>query len=180
MRLSFFLLLIIAAAAVTASAQPDSRTTIYKGPVRTALPCRGGDLSVRHVTEDAAMGGVNTIDYAFKNKSSSSCTLIGYPRFELLDKLGNVRPRGRAINTRQMSGEETKYTPQPVTIFPGTEARFRVYYNSGGAGYLGKPCPVSGKVRITAPGTTRGFILRKQIRACGRVQVYAMRKELRE
>jgi hypothetical protein len=180
MRLTFLPLLVIAVAAVTASAQPDSRTTIYKGPVRTALPCRDSDLSVRHVTEDAAMGGVNTIDYAFKNKSSSSCTLIGYPRFELLDKTGNVRPRGRAINTRQMFGEEMKYTPQPVTIFPGTEAGFRVYYNSGGAGYLGKPCPVFAKVRITAPGTTRRFILREQIRSCGRVEVYAIRKELRE
>lgn len=180
MRRTFLLLLFLAAAAGPASAQPDSRTTSYKGPIATALPCRDADLSVRHVTEDAAMGGVNTIDYAFKNKSSSSCTLIGYPGFELLDKSGNVRPRGRAIKSRQMFGEETKYTPQLVTIEPGKEAGFRVYYNSGGAGYLGKPCPLSGKVRITAPGTTRRFILREQIRSCGRVEVYAIRAELRE
>jgi hypothetical protein len=144
------------------------------------LPCRDADLSVRHVTEDAAMGGVNTIDYAFRNISSSSCTLIGYPRFELLDKSGHVRPRGRAINSRQMFGEEMKYTPQLATIFPGTEVGFRVYYNSGGAGYLGKPCPVSGKVRITAPGTTRRFILREQIRSCGTPEVYAIGAKLRE
>jgi hypothetical protein len=180
MRLTFLVLVVMVAAAATASGQPDSRTTIYKGPVQLAQPCRGVDLSVRHVTEDAAMGGVNTIDYAFKNNSSSSCTLIGYPRFELLDKSGKVRPRGRAINSRQMPGEEPKYTPKMVTIEQGKEAGFRIYYNSGGAGYMGKPCPISRRVRITAPGTTRPFILREQIQMCGDLQVYAIRAELPE
>lgn len=180
MQRSFLLLVVLAAATVTATAQPDSRTTIYKGPVRIAQPCRGADLSVRHVTDDAAMGGHNTIVYAFKNKSSSTCTLIGYPRFELLDQSGRVRPHGRATNSRQMLGEDTKYTPQLVTILTGEEAVFRVYYNSGGAGYVGKPCPVNGKVRITAPGTTRGFILREQIRSCRGVQVFALKSDVPE
>jgi hypothetical protein len=168
------------ATAAMASAQPDPRTTIYKGPVRTVQPCRGADLSIRRVTEDAAMGGLNTIDHAFKNISSSSCTLVGYPRFELLDKSGQVRPRGRATNSRRMPGEETDHTPQVLMMLSGSEAGFRVYYNSGGAGYLGKPCPLSSKVRITAPGTTRRFTLREQIRSCGEVQVFAIRTQLRD
>lgn len=178
MRGTFLLLIIMVAAAATASAQPNARTTTYKGPISLAQPCRNGALSVRHVTEDAAMGGHNTIDYAFKNKSQSSCTLFGYPRFELLDKSGKVRPRGRAINSRQLPGEETKLTPQLVTIQPGEEAAFRVYYNSGGAGYMGKPCPVSPKVRIEAPGTTRRFILRGQITSCRDLSVSAIRAKL--
>ncbi len=180
MRLAFHLLVLIAATAATASAQPDALTTMYKGPIRLAQPCRGVDMSVRHVTEDSAMGGMNTIDYAFKNTSSSVCTLIGYPRFELLDKSGSVRPRGRAINSRQMPGEETKYIPKLVTIDPGKEAGFRIYFNSGGAGYMGKPCPISRRVRITAPGTTRPFILREQIHWCRELKVYAVRAELPE
>lgn len=180
MRLAFLLLVLIAATAATASGQPDSRTTMYKGPVRLAQPCRGANLSVRHVTEDAAMGGMNTIDYAFKNTSSSLCTLIGYPRFELLDKSGSVRPRGRAVNSRQMPGEETKYTPKLVTMDPGKEVGFRIYYNSGGAGYTGKACPISRRVKITPPGTTRPFILREQIQSCAELKVYAIRAELPE
>src|SRR6476620_4893438 len=133
MRVAFLLMVMVVATAATVTAQPDSRSTIYKGPVRLAQSCRGADLSVRHVSEDTAMGGVNTVDYAFRNNSSASCTLIGYPRFELLDKSGNVRPGGRATNSRQMPGEETKHTPQLVTIEPGKEAGFRIYYNSGGA-----------------------------------------------
>jgi hypothetical protein len=177
---TMLLLMFMAMAAATVSAQPDSRTTTYKGPIRIPLPCRDVDLSVRHVTEDAAMGGVNTVEYAFKNKSSSSCTLIGYPRFELLDKAGKVRPHGRAINSRQMPGEESKHTPQVVLILPGSEAGFAVYYNSGGAGYMGKPCPVTRRVGITAPGTTRRFILRDQINSCSDLQVFAIRAEVRE
>jgi hypothetical protein len=130
------------------------------------------------VTEDAAMGGHNTIDYAFKNKSATPCTIKGYPRFELLDKSGAVRPHGRAINSQQLPGEEAKQPPRLVTIEPGKEAGFRVYYNSGGAGHIGKPCPVSRKVRITPPGTTRPFILSESIKSCGEVQVSAVRSEL--
>ena len=151
---------------------------MYKGPVRVSLSCRDQDLSVRHVTDDAAMGGQRTIEYAFKNKSSSPCTLIGYPHFELLDKSGMVRPRARAISSQQLPGDEAKQPPRLVTIPPGEDAGFRVYYNSGGAGYLGKPCPRSRKVRITAPGTTRHFVLRERLTSCREVQVSAVGREL--
>jgi len=150
---------------------------MYKGPVRIPLSCRDQDLSVRHVTDDAAMGGQRTIEYAFKNTSSSPCTLNGYPGFELLDKSGKVRPGGRAIKSQQLPGDEAKQLPKLVTIDAGKAAEFRVYYNSGGAGYVGKPCPLSRKVRITAPGTTRHFVLRDQIRSCRSVEVSAVRSE---
>jgi len=62
-----------------------------------------------------------------------------------------------------------------VTIVPGTETWFRVHYNSGGAGYLGKPCPVSRKVRIVAPGITRAFVLKEDISSCSNLEVSALR-----
>ena len=176
MRRSIILVALIAAVSSTAMSQP--RQMNYLGRAIVVAPCRGADLSVRHVTDDAAMGGQNLIDYAFKNNSSSPCTLKGYPRFELLDKSGTVRPRGRAMNSQQLPGDEARHPAQPVTIEPGKEAGFRVYYNSGGAGYVGKPCPVSRKVRITAPGTTRRFVLHEQITSCRSVQVSAVRTDL--
>ena len=178
MRRTILLLVVIAASSATALGQPDPRLTMYKGPVRIPLSCRDQDLTVRHVTDDAAMGGQRTIEYAFKNKSSSPCTLIGYPHFELLDKAGIVRPRGRAISSQQLPGDDAKPIPKLVTIPPGEDAGFRIYYNSGGAGYLGKPCPRSQKVRITAPGTTRHFVLRERITSCREVQVSAIGREL--
>ena len=138
-------------------------------------PCRSADLSVRHVTDDAAMGGHLLTEYAFKNNSSSSCALKGYPGFELLNKSGGLLPKGRAINSRQLMGDEAQKPPQLIRIEPGKEATFRVYTNNGGAGYMGKPCPMSRKVRIIAPGTTRAFILKDEIRSCQQVQVSAVR-----
>ncbi len=111
-----FLLLLLMAASATALAQPDPRSTAYKGPIQIPLPCRNQDLSVRHVTDDAAMGGLRMIGYAFKNKSAAVCTLRGYPRFELLDKSGAVRPHGRAINSQQIPGDEAKQPSRLVTI----------------------------------------------------------------
>ncbi|HXM33594.1 MAG TPA: DUF4232 domain-containing protein [Pyrinomonadaceae bacterium] len=175
MRGTILLLVLITAASSTAIGQTNTRFTGYVRTVDSAAACRGADVSVRHVNEDAAMSGQNTIVYAFKNNSSTACTLKGYPRYELLDRSGKVRPRGRAINSQQLPGDEAKQAPQLVTIEPGKEAWFRVYYNSGGAGYMGKPCPVSRKVRIVAPGTTRLFSLQENVTSCRAVEVSAVR-----
>jgi len=172
------ILLTLLAAASSGAGQTNIKSTAYarSANVDAIIPCRGEELSVRHVTDDAAMGGHNLIDYAFRNNSSSPCTLTGYPGFELLDKAGNVRPRARAINSRRLPGDETREPPQPVTLEPGQEAGFRVYYNSGGAGYMGKPCPVSRKVRIVPPGSRRIFELREEIRSCRSVLISAVHK----
>lgn len=171
------LLTLVAAGSAAAIGQTNARRIgfVTNDNIAVAARCRGADLSVRHVTEDAAMGGQNTIEYAFKNDSTSPCTLIGYPRFELLDKAGRVRPHGRAINSQQLPGDESRQPPQLVTIEPGKEAGFRVYYNSGGAGYMGKPCPVSRMIWISAPGTTRSFLLPERITSCRVVKVSAVR-----
>jgi hypothetical protein len=172
-----FIFLIPVAASVTALAQSDPGSTTFKGPVVNPLPCRNHDLLVRHVNEEAAMGGLRLIDYAFKNKSSAVCTLAGFPRFELLDKARAVRPHGRAVNSQKLPTDEEARPTQRAEIEPGKEAVFHVYYNTGGAGYLGKPCPVTHKVRITAPGTTQRFVLRENISLCKGLQVSAVRSE---
>jgi hypothetical protein len=144
------------------------------GP-QSVEPCRGADLSVRHANDDAAMGGHLLIDYAFKNDSANACTLKGYPQFELLTKSAQMLPKGRGINSRKLMGDEAFSDPQLITIEAGKEAVFRVYTNNGGAGHMGKPCPRSWFVRIIAPGTTRAFILKDEIRSCQKVQISAVR-----
>jgi hypothetical protein len=171
------LLALLAAASSVATGQTDTKATAYarSANVGAFAPCRGEDLSVRHVSEDAAMGGRNLIDYAFKNNPSSPCTLSGYPRFELLDRSGRVRPHGRAVNSQRLPGDEIKEAPELIALEPGKEAGFRVYYNSGGAGHMGKPCALSRRVRIKAPGTRRSFELREEIRSCRGVLISAVR-----
>jgi hypothetical protein len=174
LKLLVGIIFLASASAVTAQNSIKLVPNFRIGP-QTVEPCRGADLSVRHVNDDAAMGGHLLTDYAFKNNSSNACTLKGYPRFELLSKSGQLLPNGRAINSRKLMGEETATTPQLVTIEAGKEANFRVYTNNGGAGYSGKGCPTSHKVRIVAPGTTRAFMLKEEIRSCQKVQVSALR-----
>lgn len=143
-----------------------------------AVPqCLGSQLSVRHLADDAAMGGQRSVDYAFTNTSSAPCTLKGYPRFELLNKTGRILGRVRAVWRDQLPGEEQKQPPRVVRLEPQQEAWFRVHYNSGGAGYLGKPCPVAAKIKITAPGTKRGSVLREQIQSCREVEVSPVRSD---
>ncbi|HEV7843317.1 MAG TPA: DUF4232 domain-containing protein [Pyrinomonadaceae bacterium] len=133
--------------------------------------CYDNQLSVRHVSEDAAMGGVRTIEYAFTNTSQSPCTLNGYPRFEVLDRSGRLARNGRARKGLTMMGDDAKKGSHPVTIEPGKTAMFIVYYNAGGAGYMGKPCPDYRRVRITAPGGRRGHMLRDELQLCSSLEV---------
>jgi hypothetical protein len=173
-KLLIGIILLASASAVIAQDSIKLAPNFRIGP-QPVEPCHGADLSVRHVNDDAAMGGHLLTDYAFKNNSSNACTLKGYPQFELLNKSGGLLPKGRAVNTRQLMGEDAPSAPQLVTIEAGKEAMFRVYTNNGGAGYMGKPCPTSRKVRIVAPGTTRAFVLKDEIRSCQKVQVSAVR-----
>jgi hypothetical protein len=133
-----------------------------KGPA----PCRDGQLSVRKVGEDAAMGGARMTEYALTNTSPSPCTLKGRPRFEVLSKTGRVVRRGRAA-----SRGDAEQRQDVVMIEPGKAAEFSVSYNAGGAGRVGRPCPTHPRVRITAPGHKRGFVLREALRLCGEVEV---------
>src|ERR1044072_3854950 len=55
-----------------------------------AAQCRGVDLSVRHVTDDAAMGGERLIVYSLRNNSSMPCTLKGYRSEEHTSELSNT------------------------------------------------------------------------------------------
>ena len=147
-----------------------------------STPCLAEQLSVRHISDDAAMGGARSVIFAFTNTSSAPCALSGYPRFELLTKSGRPVRGGRVTKAQSREeSEQTEQSPPVVTLAPGQRAWFQINYNSGGAGHLGKPCPVSPKVRITAPGTERGFVLREVIQACNyAVEVSAIQSGLPE
>lgn len=171
MRRFVLLFTLIAAASLSVLGQTSTNfshlRTGYPGSLST---CRGEQLKVKHVSDDAAMGGVRLIDYSFTNNSSSPCTLKGYARFEALNRAGRLLKRGRAVNRGEMVSLEKK-APELVTLEPGGTAWFRIHFNSGGAGYEGPPCPASRKVRITAPGARRGRVLREGITMCRRIEI---------
>jgi hypothetical protein len=148
----------------------DASAQRTRGPSRgessTYAACRADQLSVRHVGEDAAMGGARRIDYAFTNTSTAPCALKGYPRFEALSRSGRVVHRGR-----RAVGDDVGNPRDVVSLEPGGTATFFVNYNAGGAGRIGRPCPTYPRVRITAPGNRRGFVLREAIQLCRGLEV---------
>jgi Protein of unknown function (DUF4232) len=115
--------------------------------------CMGWQLSVKHVADDAG-AGQRAVTYAFTNTSSRPCTLSGYPGFVLLNRAGR-RLRGVHI-------VRTGDPAQVVTLAPGGNAWFNITYSSCSVGGT-PPCLVSAKVRITAPGTTRHFVLPEKL-----------------
>lgn len=121
------------------------------------------------------------MDFAFKNTSRLPCTLKGYPRFELLDRSGRPARRGRAVHNAQLASDDGQdQIPQLVTLAPGKTAWFRFHFNEGGAGRIGKPCPTYPKIKITAPGTKRDFILREGIVSCSELEVSAVQSGARQ
>lgn len=166
MRRTIILLALIVAASTMAFGQ-SSNTSANQN--NAAARCLRENLSVKAGETDAAMGGVRSVPYTLTNNSSSPCTLKGYPRFEVLNRQGRVVRR--AIGKEPLPGDSQQGPPQLIRLEPGKTAWFDVYYNAGGAGYMGKPCPVYPKVRITVPGTRRAFILKSEIQPCPHVDV---------
>ncbi len=140
-----------------------------------SAPCSAAQLSVKAGDEDAAMGGQRTVTYTFTNTSTSPCTLNGYPGFELLNKAGRPIPGKHTVNKAKTTVDSDPIPPKEVTLEPGKTATFLIYYNNGGAGYTGKPCPTYPKVRVTAPGTKKGFVLSQDIQTCIKVEVSSVR-----
>ena len=140
-----------------------------------SAPCTDGQLAVKAGDEDAAMGGVRSVQYTFTNTSTSACTLNGYPGFQLLNKAGRPIPGRHTVNKAKMFMDSEPNPPKEVTLEPGKTAIFMIYYNNGGAGYTGKPCPTYPKVRVTAPGTKKGVVLKQEIQTCIKVEVSSVR-----
>jgi hypothetical protein len=182
MRRILLLLALIISASSLALGQTNFRHAHYIQAGSASTQCRGEQLSVKHIpdSDEAAMGGVRIIDYSIKNISSLPCTLTGYPRVELLTKSGRLAPHGRATHSEEPASDEQSKSSSVVTLAPGKTAWFRFHFNAGGAGYTGKPCPTFPRLRITAPGTKRSFVLRESIQSCSGVEVSAVQSGLPE
>lgn len=146
--------------------------------------CLGEQLSLREVEGEADMGGKRYGNYVFKNISSKTCTLSGYPNFVLLNKAGqplggNSGVKVEYANDFVISADENQSdnasSPSPVTLAPGETAWFQIFYNDGMALERKKPFPVSAKVKVIAPNTTRAFVLNSKIQTCCGVQVSLIR-----
>lgn len=146
--LAFFALLMLLAH----NAQGQSKQASTQSESSTPPQCRNDQLSLEPEFE-AAMGQLRHLRFFLTNTSSSPCTLMGYPRFEMFNKSRRSARSIRAVNVQ-------RDPPQLVTIKPGKTATFLVSYTARHEDEpTGKPCPTYRRFRVTVPGTTRVFIL---------------------
>ena len=122
----------------------------------TDIPvCLSNQLEVVRGQEGVAMGHFGIDSSFFKNISNSTCTLKGYPNFQMLDSAG------KHIATQVIDG--TSYTVQAqkedvVILDPGNQAQFDLGYDNS-TGYGNAICPTSRQVEITPPGSSQPILV---------------------
>jgi hypothetical protein len=171
MRQAILLATLIIAISSLASGQTSIKNIGYSqsGNSSASTRCAGAYLSLKRVGDDAG-AGQRAVIFAFTNISSAPCTLSGYPGFVMLNKVG-LPLRGTHVN----KGSEPA---QVVRLAPGGRAWFEITYSACGVGGTGVRCPTSAKVRITAPGTRRAFVLRERLDPYrGRVEVTSVQSQ---
>jgi hypothetical protein len=137
--------------------------TLHGAALVAAVPCTGTQLTLEFYDTDAAMGGVRSSSYAFKNSGTAPCSMTGFPAVRLLDR------RGRPVRVHPVKHSED--TPAAVELAPGGQAYFRLDFSAEGAGYEGPRCARVHKLSVGAPGTTRRFIRNDEVVLCGDITV---------
>jgi hypothetical protein len=106
----------------------------------TLARCTSDNLAVALVQEQAAAGSRIRI-YSFTNQASASCTLYGYPGFQLLGQ------------SDQPIATHVTWTPGPkrvIVLPPGGHAWFTMQYPAA-TGYGSLTCPTSSQLEVTPP-----------------------------
>jgi hypothetical protein len=91
----------------------------------------------------------------FTNRSTTICTLDGYPGLQMLDAAG------QRIGTRVFHVTGFTGSPAPkrsVVLAPRAEASFEVGY-ADSTGYGTETCPISALVEVTPPGDKTPIII---------------------
>jgi hypothetical protein len=110
-------------------------------------------------------GAVGTVEWTFRfrNESTTSCTLLGFPGAQMLDASG----KKLAIQTTLRGGGYT-FTNLPVTkvtLAPGGTAYFNAGYSEVPTGSEGT-CPSSARLEVTPPNDFSQLVIAFQAAVC--------------
>jgi hypothetical protein len=116
--------------------------------------CAASHLKAWAGGQSGTAGG-NVAEFAFVNKGASACSLIGYPKLQMLSSAG------AQISTTDHSGAGAGTVSPPrklVVIKPGKRAYFFVsYYVYTGTGSA--TCPTAAELALTPPGSSTAVTL---------------------
>lgn len=127
--------------AACGSSAADHSTTIASVPT-----CQTKSLEVEIGVANVAMGHVAQ-EIRFKNRSSSTCTMRGYPTLAMLDATGAPLPTHLTFGSDYIVPVLAVRT---VTLASGGVAGFLVGYEDA-TGYSGVTCPTSHTINIYPP-----------------------------
>ncbi len=160
-KVSGIALLVLALAGCGKAATPDPTPTASVAPA--TLTCLSNQLSIKLGSESGAMGTVGVSGMVFKNVSATACTLMGYPKIQMLDAMGKSIPTF-VTNVPDLMGLATSATL--IAVNPGQSAIFNLMYEAG-TGYGNSVCPTSTSVLFTPPGSTTALSLPWKIQPFG-------------
>jgi hypothetical protein len=108
----------VTTSATTATTPTSQTTTTPAGPPI----CRASTLQLSFIGSQGAAGH-GLMGFALKNTGSASCSTIGYPGIQFLDKSGKPLPTNTIRTTHDYFGSAPKVA---LTVAPGSSVSFRI------------------------------------------------------
>jgi hypothetical protein len=152
------------AAVVVLAAVPAASAALHASRGAPA-DCTRSQVGVR---SNGAEGTAGTIHgaWVFTNRSTSGCTLFGYPDVQLFGRAG--RPIATTVVT------DLPPAPSEVVLAPGGSATFFSSYSDVISG--SDRCPTSGVIQITPPNAGASLFIPATLQVCdGEIHVSAVR-----
>ena len=139
-----------------------SHSTTTSPTTSTTVPgCTGSNYVLSQLGSQGA-AGTSELTLGFRNTSSATCTLVGYPGLQLIDSSGHDIA---TTTVRGGSYSFTDFAPANVSVGPSATAYFNVAYS--GIPTAGESsCPTAAVLQAIAPNTTTALVVRGSYNVC--------------
>ncbi len=124
--------------------------------------CANGQLAISAGPADGATGH-DGYALLFRNTSSRTCTLYGYPGFDAL-RSGHAPVHAKRTLSGFMGG--SRHGLPTVRVRPGHSASARVEFTFLDSAHPSGNCPTASRIAVTAANTTRSVTLTKTATIC--------------
>jgi hypothetical protein len=111
-------------------------------------PCRAAGLALSFLGQQGATGH-GELGFALRNTGSSSCSTVGYPGVQFLNRAGGSLPTTPTHTTRDFFGVEPL---RALVVDPGQSISFRLGVNHGIGSSAG--CTTAFGLQVIAPNDT--------------------------
>jgi hypothetical protein len=154
------------APSTTAASSSTTLVTAIPTTTTTIPGCTGSNFALSTLGSEGAAGTIE-VTFGFRNTSSATCPLFGYPGIQLLG------PGGAAIATTTVRGGSlsfTNFAPTDVSVAPGATVFFNLGYSDVPTGGESS-CPTATGLQAIAPNTTTGLRVSGQFDVCNNATV---------